>query len=447
MIADLDLYALAPGYAQEEGLMTDMARALGGELRTNPAWAFLGKPVTVHNQGGCRMSDDPDDGVTTEFGEVRGCDGLFVADGSLLCTSVGVNPSATIAAIAEHNVHAFIRKVRSHEWPEGDTSDGAREYGEQRERARAWAEKAKREKWAITPPYAQGAELRAIESQPLGIEFDEVMDGYYAETDKQPVLDGEFRKLETLGRPSFPVRLKLHVDVDDLAAFFEDDDHRMALSGEVVLRLPGGARPETCAVREGTLRLFVPRSKSYAIDEADTIRREAQRKIAGKYRPTRRRASRDEERRLDYDVSFSDASGLPWRLLGFKRVRDDPAIDAWRDTSSLFVTLCEGAGAAAPPVVRGAGVAHVEMTAFLFDQVPSVQAKRCDRKRGVSGVVTTVGKIDLAREAWAVAAFSAFFFGSLQRIYVPEVKTALDSLFHARRHVPPPPPPRTAPRP
>src|SRR6185369_15011900 len=53
LVADLDLYHLAPGYTDEERLMTDVAGALGGELRTNPAWAFLGKPITVHNQGGC----------------------------------------------------------------------------------------------------------------------------------------------------------------------------------------------------------------------------------------------------------------------------------------------------------------------------------------------------------------------------------------------------------
>src|SRR4029079_7667809 len=43
--ADLDLYHLAPRYLNEELAMRDIAIVLGGELRVNPAWAFLGKPI------------------------------------------------------------------------------------------------------------------------------------------------------------------------------------------------------------------------------------------------------------------------------------------------------------------------------------------------------------------------------------------------------------------
>ncbi|HWZ90882.1 MAG TPA: GMC oxidoreductase, partial [Polyangiaceae bacterium] len=98
LIADLDLFHLAPRYAAEELLMSDIAQALGGELRVNPAWAFLGKPITVHSHGGCRMSDDPETGVTDGNGQVHGSQNLYVLDGSVLPASVGVNPSATITA-------------------------------------------------------------------------------------------------------------------------------------------------------------------------------------------------------------------------------------------------------------------------------------------------------------------------------------------------------------
>jgi len=61
----------------------------------------LGKFITVHPLGGCPMSDDPRTGVVDDRGKVHGYDGLYVLDGSIVPTSLGVNPSKTIAALAE----------------------------------------------------------------------------------------------------------------------------------------------------------------------------------------------------------------------------------------------------------------------------------------------------------------------------------------------------------
>jgi cholesterol oxidase len=57
--------------------------------------------LTVHPLGGCAMGRTPEDGVVDTFGNVFGCEGLSVADGSILPGPVGVNPSMTIAALAE----------------------------------------------------------------------------------------------------------------------------------------------------------------------------------------------------------------------------------------------------------------------------------------------------------------------------------------------------------
>lgn len=61
----------------------------------------LNKTLTAHPLGGCAMSDTPRDGVTNDCGEVWGYPGLYVADASTLPGPVGVNPSATISALAE----------------------------------------------------------------------------------------------------------------------------------------------------------------------------------------------------------------------------------------------------------------------------------------------------------------------------------------------------------
>ena len=67
-------------------------------------WPFR-KNVSVHPLGGCVLSDDAASGVTSAekatFGGVHGYRNLFVADGGLIPTAVGANPTATIAALSE----------------------------------------------------------------------------------------------------------------------------------------------------------------------------------------------------------------------------------------------------------------------------------------------------------------------------------------------------------
>jgi choline dehydrogenase-like flavoprotein len=54
-----------------------------------------------HPMSTARMGSDPDTSVTDPAGAVRGVEGLYVADASLLPTSVGVNPMMTIIATAK----------------------------------------------------------------------------------------------------------------------------------------------------------------------------------------------------------------------------------------------------------------------------------------------------------------------------------------------------------
>jgi len=67
-------------------------------------WPFRNN-VTVHPLGGCVLADNPSDGVTSavrvSFGQVFGYDGLYVADGAIVPTGVGANPTATISALSE----------------------------------------------------------------------------------------------------------------------------------------------------------------------------------------------------------------------------------------------------------------------------------------------------------------------------------------------------------
>ena len=63
-----------------------------------------------HPLGGCRMSDDIGFGVTNDSCEVHGYPGLFCMDSSAIPTSLGVNPSLTIAAMCERAAAGLVSR-------------------------------------------------------------------------------------------------------------------------------------------------------------------------------------------------------------------------------------------------------------------------------------------------------------------------------------------------
>ena len=69
----------------------------------------LGKFITVHPLGGSPMADSRANGVVDDAGKVHGYDGLYVWDGSIVPTALGVNPSKTIAALAERGVERLLQ--------------------------------------------------------------------------------------------------------------------------------------------------------------------------------------------------------------------------------------------------------------------------------------------------------------------------------------------------
>ena len=64
------------------------------------------KITTAHQMGGCAMGKDPSKSVVDPHLKYHSLDNLFVVDGSVLPTALGVNPQETIFGIsrwaAEH---------------------------------------------------------------------------------------------------------------------------------------------------------------------------------------------------------------------------------------------------------------------------------------------------------------------------------------------------------
>lgn len=97
-----------PLYRAEMRAAQQVARQLGGRVRFLPTWVFLRTAVTVHNLG-VPMGTDATSGTIDADGGVHGYPGLYVMDGAGIPASTGVNPSATIAAVAERRIEALVR--------------------------------------------------------------------------------------------------------------------------------------------------------------------------------------------------------------------------------------------------------------------------------------------------------------------------------------------------
>ncbi len=86
----------------------ELAAATGGNPIVPPTWTLLKTLFTPHPLGGCGMSASPAGGVVDHRGQVFGYEGLHVSDGSIIPRALGINPSKTIAALAERNIEMIL---------------------------------------------------------------------------------------------------------------------------------------------------------------------------------------------------------------------------------------------------------------------------------------------------------------------------------------------------
>lgn len=91
----------------------EVAKRLAKKIRGIPMSAInevvLDVPITAHILGGCSIGL-PGKGVVDAQQRVYGYQGLYVCDGSVMPANLGVNPSLTITALAEHAMDAVPAK-------------------------------------------------------------------------------------------------------------------------------------------------------------------------------------------------------------------------------------------------------------------------------------------------------------------------------------------------
>ncbi len=77
-------------------------------------WTASPNALTAHPLSSCRIGDDPATSACDASHELRGHPGIFVTDGASVPTSLCVNPSLTIAALAERAAFAITKRAAAY---------------------------------------------------------------------------------------------------------------------------------------------------------------------------------------------------------------------------------------------------------------------------------------------------------------------------------------------
>lgn len=107
-----------PIFQQINNELRGHAEKLGAKFIQNPIWHFLSNSplITAHPLGGCPMGDSHKKGLVDDLGRVFNAaggkhEGLFIADGSIIPTAIGVNPFLTISALSERIAENLITEL------------------------------------------------------------------------------------------------------------------------------------------------------------------------------------------------------------------------------------------------------------------------------------------------------------------------------------------------
>jgi len=189
-------------------LLHDGSAALGGAFVRDPIWSRqLGQRlITVHPLGGAVMGERAADGVVDHRGEVfdpttdgEAHRGLYVMDGAMVPMALGLNPSLTIASLAERNAYRLAAE-------------------------RGWVIDE-----STAPPTVPPGRLRT-----MGIEFTEVMKGWLSPRSTAAIDPAGYEAAAGEGRDAgASIVFELTIRADDVDAMLSDPDHRASAAGAV----------------------------------------------------------------------------------------------------------------------------------------------------------------------------------------------------------------------
>ncbi len=89
-----------------------LAKKIDGIPQSAVNEVLLNTGITAHILGGCPIGPNPEQGVIDGQNRVYGYKGMYVVDGSMIPANLGVNPSLTITAMAEHAMSHIPKKEK-----------------------------------------------------------------------------------------------------------------------------------------------------------------------------------------------------------------------------------------------------------------------------------------------------------------------------------------------
>ncbi|KAL6690708.1 hypothetical protein J3F84DRAFT_404316 [Trichoderma pleuroticola] len=294
--------------------------AVGGTLVYSPLYHYMNKhQITAHPLGGVPMSWDNTgaNGAANHLGQLftgnntaETHPGLIVVDGSIIPASIGVNPFATIAALAERTVEAYARANRL---IIDETKNNVLDlFGEPAHKPR---DRHSSKSSYCSKDEASDQMLNKIEMlRQKSVEFTELMSGFVHKTSSSAAVDDTsayesgFRAGKGRGEVG---RLLVSATLFDGDIIRDESQPSGMLTGTFVCPTIEGS---PFVFSRGDLGLF-------------------------KKNPNATGSSR-----LTYDCDMAGANGRRLRLRGYKLVDASVSLSPlqmWRSTTTLYVSITE----------------------------------------------------------------------------------------------------------
>ncbi|KAL0580463.1 hypothetical protein V5O48_001533 [Marasmius crinis-equi] len=307
-------------------MLTKASSAIGGILINAPFNAACNRQgkITVHPLGGAFMSSDGTgrNGATNHLGQlfsgVRSevYEGLVCVDGSVIPTSLGVNPLATITALAERSVDRIALQKK---WKiDLATRNGKLDlFGEPAQ------------SFPLTPEMKDAAKAIMCSAPGSGVRFTEIMDGHIYIGDD--IDDFEVAENAAKGASS-SARFYLSVDAYSVKTLIERDDHSSLAIGTFSC---GALSKDPLLVLRGRVQFFTP-----DVSVADA-------------------------KQLAYKLTLLTTDGQTYLLNGYKAIDSNIAFsvsDTWKAVTTLFVAITKPDGG-----LVGRGKLHISWRNFEFE--------------------------------------------------------------------------------
>lgn len=313
-------------------------KALSGVYVKNPIWVkgMNNELITVHPLGGCYMGDTIDNGVVNHKGQVFAKDSPSGVYENFYITDGSVIPRSL-------GVNPLLTISAISE--------------------RCCALIAADRNWKIDYSFAKKPEIPPMENKTVGVEFTETMRGYFT----KGITNNDYNAGAAQGKlDNETFEFTLTIRTNDVYASIKDPQHSAVLSGTIIA--PGlSAKPLNAS--EGTFNLFV--------DDPDSV----------------------DTKLMKYQMRLDSEEGKQYYFKGFKYVHHDRGLDEWPDTSTLYITLFEGADDKGK--IIGQGVLHILLADFA-KQMRTMKA------------VNAGSAVEALK---AIAAFGIYFAGALYPVY------------------------------